>query len=135
MRRADRRAGLSLAAGRLLGDLGVVVGHLDSTAGFVGSGCVDIVNAIDVGHVGLVIGGHGTNSTFDILIWPPSRCRSTDSRHERGSCSAPAVLVTREDADTRTVAVSSVIDSTAVALTVTSVMTFESWATLTKSVA
>ena len=41
--------------------------------------------------------GHGTNSTFDILIWPPSRCRFTRSRQVRGSCLAPAELVTRDD--------------------------------------
>ena len=41
------------------------------------------------------LSGHGTNSTFDILIWSPSRWRLTDSRQERGSCLAPAELDAR----------------------------------------
>ena len=81
----------------------------------------------------VLVGGHGTNSTFDILICPPSLCRFTDNRHARGSCLAPAALVTREVAATRTTAESGLIDSTAVALTVTSVITFDSCATLMKS--
>src|SRR5689334_15709696 len=87
---------------------------------------------VDVGRGVGVLGGHGTNSTFDSLIWSPTRSRSTDSRHDRGSCLAPAALVTRELADTRTTAELSVIDSTPVALTVTSVTTFESSVTLMK---
>ena len=35
--------------------------------------------------VGFAILAHGTNSTFDILSWSPSRCRCTLSRHVRGS--------------------------------------------------
>ena len=46
--------------------------------GFVGD--LVGVGVVGVGHVGGVIGGHGTNSTFAILIWPPSRWRLTDSR-------------------------------------------------------
>ena len=51
----------------------------------------------------------------------------------RGSCLAPAALDTRVVTATSTVAVSLVIDSTAMALTVASVTTFESCATLMKS--
>ncbi len=58
------------------------------------------VGHLDVG--GVLLSGHGTNSTFDIFIWPPSRARSTLSRHARGSCLAPAALVTRDVAATRT---------------------------------
>ena len=53
---------------------------------------------------GLLLCGHGTNSTFARFSSPPSRFRSTQNRHERGSCLAPAALVTREVADTRTMA-------------------------------
>src|SRR5690606_28224940 len=77
--------------------------------------------------------GHGTNSTFDILSWPSSRVTLTNSRHDRGSWFAPASLVMLDVAATSTSAESSVIDCTAVAFTETSVITFDSFATVAKS--
>src|SRR5690606_15556549 len=78
-------------------------------------------------------GGHGTNSTFDILIVSPSLVTVTLSRHALGSCRAPAELVTWEVAATSTTAESSVIDSTAAACTVPAVATCDCSMTAVKS--
>src|SRR6185437_8415201 len=81
------------------------------------------------------LGGHGTNWTFDILSWLPSRVIVTISLKGRGSCFAPAALVTSDSDATSTTAESFVIESksTAAALTTPCSTTSESFTTFTKS--
>src|SRR5262249_29303566 len=86
-----------------------------------------------LGPWNVLVGGHGTNSTFDILSASPSLLTVTLSRQARGSLLPPAELVTSEVAATNITAESGVIDCTAVAFTVPAVTTLLSCTTLMKS--